>query len=182
MPTFCDERGVDKTEIKINKIRLLVLDIDGVLNSRNFFMNRVKKENSQLQDIDPEAVKLLNWIIDETNCRILLSSTWRHDFKTSMGVNIFFEAIGVRPVCIGLTPDYQTERGTEILGWLIKHRYQKYPIIVESLTILDDDNDMGIFMPWWVHCKNETGLTKREAKIAKLMLLGSHFDLTVPLF
>jgi len=39
MPTFCDERGVDKTEIKINKIRLLVLDIDGVLNSRNFFMN-----------------------------------------------------------------------------------------------------------------------------------------------
>jgi Swiss Army Knife RNA repair-like protein len=57
---------------------ILFLDIDGVLNSLEF----AKREQASgklggIIGIDPDAVKHLQRVVDETQCSIVLSSSWR---------------------------------------------------------------------------------------------------------
>ena len=55
--------------------KYIFLDIDGVLNSNDWFeKNRNTKE---CVEIDPSKVKLLKEIVDCTGAKIILSSTWR---------------------------------------------------------------------------------------------------------
>jgi hypothetical protein len=144
--------------------KLLVLDIDGVLNN-----SRPKKLLHRTYHLHPDKIKLLNKIITETKCKILLSSTWRMDFTGSSGINMFFEAVGICPECIGITPHLNTNRGTEILTWIIKEQFG-HGFIIDSLCILDDDNDMGILSDYLIRTDNTIGLTKEDAKQANIML------------
>lgn len=56
-------------------MRVIFLDIDGVLNSKEFFKNRQPTQG--LNEIDEEKVKLLQQIVQATNAKIVLTSTWR---------------------------------------------------------------------------------------------------------
>lgn len=68
---------------KRNMNKYIFLDIDGVLNSMDWF--KENRETSDYTEIDPEKVKLLKEIVDKTGAEIILSSTWRelaaHDSK-----------------------------------------------------------------------------------------------------
>ena len=56
-------------------MKVIFLDVDGVLNSNDWLENnRVRKENS----VNPEKVKLLAEIVQNTNAEVVLSSTWRY--------------------------------------------------------------------------------------------------------
>lgn len=55
--------------------KIIFLDIDGVLNSVDYF-ERVK-DCKGYTEINPEKVKLLKEIVDRTGAEIVLSSTWR---------------------------------------------------------------------------------------------------------
>lgn len=55
---------------------ILFLDVDGVLNSHDY-IDRGGSLNCRTDGIDVEAVKHLQRIVDETNCSLVLSSTWR---------------------------------------------------------------------------------------------------------
>jgi hypothetical protein len=52
-------------------MKLLFLDIDGVLNSHDQHPNGYC-------GIHPEKVMLLNGIVEKTNCKIVISSAWRY--------------------------------------------------------------------------------------------------------
>lgn len=55
--------------------KIIFLDIDGVLNSADYF--DTVKGCKRYKEINPEKVKLLKEIVDRTGAEIVLSSTWR---------------------------------------------------------------------------------------------------------
>ena len=59
-------------EIREN-IKVIFLDIDGVLNSLAY--DRGRKENNR--NIDETGLPLIKRIVDETQAKIVLSSSWR---------------------------------------------------------------------------------------------------------
>lgn len=120
---------------------ILFLDIDGVLNYTACPWHWDGKKNTNkgkghggIYGIDPAKVELINHIIITTNCRIVLSSTWRlsSDWKDALraaGLNL--------GLVIGVTPNLGlVDRGHEIKAWLDANSG------VERYAIVDDDCDM----------------------------------------
>lgn len=126
--------------------KFIFLDIDGVLNSEQFYEEKTHKERFEelrkefeddiacmLADIDLKAVELLNKLTDATKAKIVISSSWRCCFD----LQDIFNYAGIKEPISGITPYLSSRhRGREISEWLkdIKKPY-KY-------VILDDDNDM----------------------------------------
>lgn len=128
-------------------MKVIFLDIDGVLNSEEFFVERAQnyrydeyrkagcspRVSRQLCSLDNVAIANLNHLITQTGAKIVVSSTWRADDPELQEI---FAIVGI-PAYIGITPYTETRhRGLEINYWLDKHPE------VENYVILDDDNDM----------------------------------------
>lgn len=152
-------------------MRLIFLDVDGVLNSVSFWITRYVRGQSQ---IDPEAVAYLNELTDQTGANLVISSAWRHRGIKEM--RRILKANGVRASVVGLTPSLEHKdsgsplwispgRGIEIAAWL-----QASKRAVESFVILDDDNDMGDLLPRLVRTDYHIGLTPTDAMKARDML------------
>ena len=65
-------------------MKILFLDIDGVLNSTKFFYEKNELEyykniSFPLDSFDYRKIELLNYILDETNAKLVISSDWRYD-------------------------------------------------------------------------------------------------------
>jgi hypothetical protein len=149
--------------------RIIFLDIDGVLNSAQYFKDlyyifKFPDPPSQpaLHDrIDPIAVTRLNRLTDTTGAMIVLSSTWRMGFKgDTEAVATFFKSVGITGEVIGMTPVLTHFRGAEISRWLIEND----PTDICKFIILDDSDDMGNI----IHKLIRTNL--------KYGLLDSHVD------
>lgn len=135
-------------------MKVLFLDIDGVCNSGQW----AKAGNDMWHGTDPKAVALVRRIIKETDCKVVLSSTWR----------LYPEAreVVARDVCkfIDCTVDLQAgakrgyvPRGEEVYEWLGRHTG------IECYAILDDDSDFLPYQPLF-KTKFETGLTEAIAQ------------------
>lgn len=120
-------------------MKILFLDVDGVLNCANFMARRVKGERFTM--IDPMRSLLVHRICEATGCKIVVSSSWRHspdgleEIKTAVGA---FNVIDKTPRTV--LPLAKFERGCEIKEWLDRHDLENEP--VKRYAILDDDNDM----------------------------------------
>ena len=166
-------------------MKVLFLDIDGVLNSQNWFgymqyciknnmydrvLNFVdtNDENTEhkLTMIDNRAIANLNRIVEETGCKVVLSSSWR-SFRESD--NAFTEYIlklkGFKYELYGVTPriwvkEFGTQRGEEIQLWMNKESEKNE---IESYVILDDDSDMlPEQMNNFIHVDSNIGLTYKD--------------------
>ena len=119
-------------------MKILFLDIDGVLNSRAY--DRKRNWNEQT-DIDETRLPLIKEIIDATDANIVLSSTWRkHWNKDSNRCDVDGRYINRTFAKFGLsiydkTPDLGVTalRREEISKWL-KETEQD----IESFVIIDD--------------------------------------------
>ena len=135
-------------------MKILFLDIDGVLNSEKYYQKGKTNLSYPLCDIDPEAVKLVNKIVEKTGCKIVLSSSWRINGLEEC--NNIFEKVGL-PKIYDITPIHLVRgcRGEEIQEWLDTHK-------IESYVIVDDDNDM-LPNQIFVQTNDYEGLTKEKA-------------------
>lgn len=148
-------------------INILVLDYDGCLNSANWFRNRVEREKTnQLSydenQIDPEAVKHLNSILEKTDCKVIVSSVWRRSRPIGQLVALLISRGLDKKFYrhfIGTTPILNAERGLEIQKWLDDNK--KY--LIKNIVICDDDSDMLHLMPYLVQCDCNEGLTEERA-------------------
>ena len=107
-------------------MKILFLDIDGVCNSSETF-----QRHSGVIGIDPYMALLVDRIIQATDCKVVLSSSWKHSQEGRDEVR--------RQVCdfIDITPNLDSGiRGKEIEAWLSAHPE------VKQYAILDDDSDM----------------------------------------
>ena len=124
----------------INAMKIIFLDIDGVLNSVMYDAAREERADTR---IDMSRVKLLADIVNATDAKIVLSSTWREDWDKSPElcgddgeyINRCLAKYGLS--IIDKTPylSYSDDRTLEILDWLARHRGE-----VENFVILDDIN------------------------------------------
>jgi hypothetical protein len=134
--------------------KVLFLDIDGVLVTFKCF-NRFSKV-----EFDPVAVKQLNRILEETDVKVVISSSWRHSWKLSELLNYFRrEGINITDErCLGITDDLPDRpRGDEIHKWVIEHRPKK-------IVIIDDDDDMSHVQSALFKTDTTVGLTPAIAQ------------------
>lgn len=115
------------------KSKIIFLDIDGVLN----VMSQEFDDYGQL--FNPIFVKNLADIIEKTNAKLVISSTWRFSGREFM-MNMWRHR-NLPGEVIDATPDLgfndNIVRGDEIKAWLEKNIDK-----VDNYCIIDDDDDM----------------------------------------
>lgn len=144
----------------------IFLDIDGVLNSRDYFHSDLHQADNA-KCIDPVAAELLKTIVQKTSAKIVLSSTHRRsdDYKARLkrhgypleDLPIFDKTpsfYGIKSNTPGVSSSY-IPRGLEIESWL-KCTIGFQPIFynialnrkncekanLNNYVIIDDDSDM----------------------------------------
>ena len=151
-------------------MKLIFLDVDGVLNSKASFLHR-----DNPFPIDDDKVDLLAQIVKITGAELILSSTWRGDFDNNM--NIIFKRGGALTLVeklkkrglklIGKT-GFDVNRETEIRNflWDFSQNHE-----IESFIVLDDDI---VHMPQLVKTNWNLGLTPHCVEKAIKMLSGEN--------
>ena len=147
-------------------MKVLFLDFDGVLNNSKH-QSSIKYGSSAVKiDIfDADCINQLKRILDATQCKVVISSSWRRFFDYDNLVDLFLR-YDIHDTIIGTTPRLATYRGNEIQAWLDSNPG------VEKFVILDDDADMVHLLPHLVQTNWDYGLTEKEADKAIEMLNG----------
>jgi hypothetical protein len=160
-------------------MKIIFLDIDGVLNSERFFeMNAQGLEFGHSQ-LDPDAVERLNRLIEETGAKVVISSSWRHVWSRDEIVRML-EKRGFKhgDTIIGITPTLAGPRGDEVAEWLgtddERRRIDPDHSDVESYVILDDSDDFHDpeMRERFVNTTWEIGMTDEDVNQA-IYILGS---------
>lgn len=146
---------------------ILFLDIDGVMNTTD---SSLRHRGGHVFTRD--AVEALRWIVRETDCDIVISSTRRREGVVAMralftGNGLVAEAARI----IGLTPcfvkhDTDEWREDEIEAWLDGHGR------TGGFAILDDKRFSGPMRNFQVLTDHDSGLTMALARRATALLRG----------
>lgn len=162
-------------------MKVIFLDIDGVLINRASFLSPLKVMGVRAAP-DPACVDRLNRIVRETGAHIVLSSTWRYGLK-AVECRELLSDWGVMGKVIGPTPrlmkpkqfsgqviEVSATRGAEIAKWL-ETEGERHG--VDSFVILDDDSDMDELTRHLILTQFEAGLTSADADRAIEMLTAT---------
>jgi len=148
-------------------MKIIFLDIDGVLNSSRYFQERTSKD----MDIDVTRLPLLKRLIDETEASIVLSSSWRIGWADQYSERMefckkltdIFDQYDIH--IMSTTIRSQTgERADEVKEWLDSHND------VESFILLDDDHfkwEKYGYEKYWVKTSWYGGLGITEEDVDK---------------
>lgn len=141
---------------------ILFLDIDGVLNSADWYTRREKRGPRDIWEFDPDAVARLVVILHRTQCRVVVSSTWRmlHEWDELLTI---FRGVGIpTEPFLGITPDHThkesgplwlaTQRGDEIMAWREANEH------TGPFAVLDDSTDMDAVVDHFVQTMWSSGL------------------------
>lgn len=162
-------------------MKLIFLDIDGVLNSIVFQEIKELKGVNSLdclgkaeKNIDPNNLDLLRLLVEETQAKLVISSTWRKDIfiigsaqteeeKTSVFKNMFALFGWENAPIIGITPKLNGFRGHEVATYL--EEINKITP-VEDYLILDDDSDfiLGDLSEVTPYHLDQMGLLEKESQ------------------
>lgn len=182
-------------------MKIIFLDIDGVLNSQLWYTKRRNYNHTEISkhypyyEFDPDAISQLNRIVKETNAKIVISSTWRIG-RTIEELQDILNNVGFEGDVIDITisfggiKGYTIPRGCEIEHWLESKNFQRINWSkevqsdyieksgVSNYIILDDDSDMLYEQrEHFIQTTNNTGLDKKIADKAIDTLNKSLIDL-----
>lgn len=160
-------------------MRVVFLDIDGVLNSEPWFARSEAErlgpdldpalDTTWIAMLDPDAVARFERLVTTSGAKVVVSSSWRAmvalpDLARFLAVRGFTgELIGATTTSYGLVPDGVTERGHQIAHWLAANP-------VTSYVILDDQSDMAHLADRLVLTTWERGLTDDDVDRALALL------------
>lgn len=169
-------------------MKIVFLDIDGVLNNEEdiVYLHEINGgwENKDFKKIRNEEafgsgtpfskrnLNNLKYLIEETNAKIILTSTWRGSKESTDCFLKALDSIGIKDKYIGKTKmkywDSNWGRGREITEWLEENKDKE----VETYIIIDDDTDMHWedCMEHFIHINGQVGLTHRDRQQAIDML------------
>lgn len=137
-----------------------------MLNGRTTFekLKESKTPSRPHEDmLDENMIQHLNYIVEQTDCKIVISSTWRRLFEPHEMANLLsVKGFKFPESVISSTPIFNWSgsfRGNEIYEWC----YCKEDI--ESYCILDDDSDMLLWQKDnFVQTDTYTGLTPEKVE------------------
>ena len=170
-PSISNEDDIltQATKALADHTRIVFLDVDGVLNT----------QSSREEDVNhlppPEFLQNLKFLVDSTQCKIILSSTWRlSEYKRSQLDHVFLQyGLAIN----GATPDLEKtakgDRVDEIFLWLEMHAAKSEHV---QAWVAVDDMDLMRQNPRlkeenFVHTSDEKGfnLPKMEETLQKLL-------------
>lgn len=138
-------------------MKLIFLDFDGVLNTPATWGLYTKGDGSDA--IDPERVELVNGIVEVTDAKVVISSTWRRD-RTVAELQALLNKRGATFDVIGKTVETNEERWKQIAKWFDGFKATPY-------VILDDMDEAGLgHEEHFVQTNPLVGLTLDDAKHA----------------
>lgn len=158
-------------------MKVIFLDVDGVLNSAYTWNQSVYEDGTFLEE---DKIKILREIYKSDNCLIVLSSSWRKYFTKEgnevvpqgrMGklLSAYLNKYGM--FIYDMTPKFGS-REDEIVGWLVSHRGE-----IDSFLILDDSisndfsyNDNVIHTLWMDPDRSKCGLQVSDIELGKNIL------------
>lgn len=149
----------------MDKPNILFLDIDGVVNSDKYHREHI----SYLCGIerDPEVVKMINEFCNECNCKIVISSSWRHEEHLMKILRNDFPGLIIGTTLTDTEERYKDyySRSAEINTWLIEHKGEWNNFIVFDDQRLDFKGH-----PNYIRTSASVGLTDKNVDAARLVL------------
>lgn len=128
-------------------MKILFLDIDGVVNCET-----TQQRHRGFIGIDPYMAFLVGKIVLDTDCKIVLSSSWRYSEEGVKEVEK--QVYKIHDITGHVKSGH---RGQEIKEWLMKNRE------VRRYAILDDSSDFYDYQPHFKTSWKE-GITPEIAK------------------
>lgn len=146
-------------------MKIIFLDMDGVLNTSS-------TKAGMFDCYEPYLVDKLNYLTDQTDSVIVLTSTWRlapdkiwlfDHLKNTVGIK--GTIIGYTPKLIGPHMSSYVPRGDEIAAWLKLYMYSG-PI--DGFVIIDDEviGAFEGFEDYFVNTEMAIGLTDKNVEKA----------------
>ena len=129
-------------------MKVIFLDIDGVLNSHSYFINnrkkvkdflkKIKNDKStinlllerQMMDIDYDKLAILKDIVLETGAKVVITSSWK---KLKIYPYLEEKLISLGVPVIGVTEDNGDDRGNGIKEYLLSHAISEYVVIDDDI-------------------------------------------------
>ena len=150
-------------------MKVIFLDIDGVLNSEEFL------KNNQNECIDRNNVSILKNVIDETGAVIVMSSGWRLWFDDNMMPEDGYSRCLYDILCefdiklFGKTPDFSTDeirtkktfshvKAKEIIAWLSEHEEANKYVVLDDLDLKNEEINSHL-----VRTNAQVGITEDDA-------------------
>ena len=118
---------------EIMQVKVIFVDVDGVLNSDDF-IDSVKGK----QDIDIKTVLLLKRAIEETGAKIVMDTSFRYT-QSFLKVQ---EMLLQNGIMFDKTPFIDNERGKEIKQYLSEHRNIEDYILLDDVVFSDFDDEL----------------------------------------
>jgi hypothetical protein len=152
-------------------MKVVFVDIDGVMNSQEEMLELLKQQPKNRRDVtlpSPSKCKLLKQIVEATDAKIVLSSSWRLSLQAIQNIIDTFRPYGLR-LDGGFTQDgvpqvsfkgtkyenikpkhthkgwedyYIEDRGAEIAYWLLRH-----PEVTNFVILDDESSDIIEWLP-----------------------------------
>lgn len=125
-------------------MKIIFLDIDGVMDDKEYlkeFGYSHPYNDGRESDFSPRCVARLNWLIEKTGAKIVLSSSWRTAYYRDNWleeVQTLMTRNGVIGQVVGITPrmqhlNWDVTRSIEILTWVATRPN------IESWVAIDDE-------------------------------------------
>lgn len=144
--------------------KYIFLDVDGVLNCQDTYIKYGRAKHESLLDL--AMVNRLVGIVEATEAKIVISSSWRLSSRSMDDLLSCFYKFGLR--IYGITPDNFSNRGQQIEEWLLAHHKGE----TVRLIILDDDIIEDNMQSYQIKTKWVIGLQDGHMKEAIHALLG----------
>lgn len=152
-------------------MKVIFLDIDGVLNSEEFL------KNNENEMIDRNNVNILKSIINKTEAVIVMSSGWRLWFDDNMmprdgESQCLYDVLSDADIKLyGKTPDFSTEeirakktfshvKAKEIIAWLSEHEEANKYVVLDDLDLKNEEINSHL-----VRTNAQVGITEEDAKL-----------------
>ena len=165
-------------------MNVIFLDIDGVLNSSNYFdlskerkhnfykVNKYDKNNIEqlaeymMIDINIKNLEILKSIIDITNSKVVITSSWKN---LKVFRNIVNHLIDLGIPIVGQTVDSGLNRGEGILNYIKEYNIDNYIVLDDDIF---KDYNAEILSRLVKTSFDEDGLDEK-AKVKAISLLNS---------
>lgn len=159
-------------------MKIIFLDVDGVLNIMSESYNTFMKPYSQ--HIEPHLIQRLNYIIEQTDAHVVISSSWRatmDDLKLQMeeqGFKYWDKVLGRTPhddEMKDCTFEEAWMRGNQIKQWIKDNNFSgNYIVLEDEISDVCGSKCSAIPQFYVVEVDIKEGLQHKDVKFAILKL------------